>query len=54
MQKASVAFVDDNDVITDGENVKENMKLIKTEYNNLHSATGGRIEKEKSKFYVYQ
>ena len=53
-QKASVAFVDDNDMVTDGENVEENMKIITTEYNNLHATTGGYIEEEKSKFYAYQ
>ena len=54
MPKASVAFVDDNDMVTDGENVEEIMKIITTEYNNLHSATGGYVEEEKSKFYAYQ
>ena len=52
--KVSVAFVDDNDMVADGEDVEEDMKTILDDYNNLHSATGGYIEEQKSKFYTYQ
>ena len=53
IQKVFVAFVDNNDMVTDGEDAEENMNVIITEYNDLHSATGGHIEEEKSKFYAY-
>jgi predicted HAD superfamily hydrolase len=41
-------------MVTDGEDVEENMNVIVTEYNDLHSMTGGHIEEEKRKFYAYQ
>ena len=52
--KVSVAFVDDNDMVADGEEVEEDMKVILNDYNDLHSATGGHIEEQKSKYYAYQ
>ena len=52
--KVVVAFVDDNDMVADGENIEVDMNRILNEYNDLHSATGGQIEEQKSKFYAYQ
>ena len=54
IQKVAVAFVDDNDMISDGDEVQEKMNFIVTEYNDLHMATGGYMEEEKSKYYAYQ
>ena len=51
--KVSVAFVDNNDIVADGEDVEEDMKTILDDYNDLHLATGGYIEEQKSKFYAY-
>ena len=52
--KVVVAFVDDNDMVADGENVENDMKIILNECNDLHAATGGQIEEQKSKFCAYQ
>ena len=52
--KVAVAFVDDNGMIADGENVEEDMKIISNECDDLHSATGGQIEEQKRKFCAYQ
>ena len=54
MQKVAVAFVDDNDMISDGDEAQGKMNFIVTEYNDLHMATGGYMEEEKSKYYAYQ
>ena len=54
IQKVSVIFVDNNDIVTDGDEVEEKMKIITTDYNDLYTATGGYVEEEKSKYYTYQ
>ena len=54
IQKVFIAFVDDNDMVTDREDAEENINVIVTEYNDLHTVIGGYIEEEKSKFYAYQ
>jgi hypothetical protein len=54
IQKVAVAFVDDNDMMSDGDDVNQKMKIIVTEYNDLYTATGGYIEEDKSKYYAYQ
>jgi hypothetical protein len=54
IQKVAVAFVDDNDMMSDGEEVGEKMKIITTEYNDLYTASGGYVEEAKSKYYAYQ
>lgn len=41
-------------MVADGENVENDMKIILNEYDDLHAATGGQIEEEKSKFHTYQ
>ena len=46
-QKVSVAFVDDNDIVTDGVEAEKNVETITNNYNDLHSAIDGHIEEEK-------
>ena len=52
MQCAAVGFVDDNDVIEDGEKVNEDMQIMLNKHNDLHAATGRHIEEEKTKYYA--
>jgi len=54
VQRVSVAFVNDNDLVTDREDAEEKMGRIVTTYNDLHSAMGGYIEENKSKYFSYQ
>ena len=51
-QCVSVLFVDDTDLITEGENAESKMQEIINIYKSLHAATGGKIEGEKTKFYT--
>jgi len=54
IQKAAVAYVDDNDLITDGDQATRNMnQMIKT-CDDLQTATGGNLQEEKSKFFAYR
>ena len=52
--KVSIAFSDNNNIVADREEVEEDMKIIINDYNNLHSAAGGHVEEQKSKFYACQ
>ena len=52
MQKLSILFVNNNDLVTDWKDTEENMQVITTEHNDLHSVAGEDIEEEKSKFYA--
>jgi len=54
VQKVAVAYVDDNDLVTDGEDAKKNMISIIEIYNDLHTASGGNIQEEKSKFFAWR
>ena len=46
-QIVAVMFVDDADMITDGVEAEMKMKKILTKCDNLHAATGGKIEEKK-------
>ena len=52
-QIAAVAFVDDIDLITDGEYAEYKIQLILTIYNDLYLAIGGYIEDAKCKFFIW-
>ena len=54
MQKVSVAFADNNDIVADREEAEKNVETITNDYNDLCSATGRHIKEEKSKFYACQ
>ena len=43
--------MDDTDLVVDGDNTPEEMQLILNLYNTLHTATGGKIQEEKSKYF---
>jgi len=49
VQKVSIAFADDTDLMIEEENAEEKMKSIVKIYNRLYSATGRYIEEKKSK-----
>ena len=51
VQKTAVAFVDDNDLIADGEEAERDMNNMITTYDDLHTASGGNMQEEKSKFF---
>ena len=51
VQKTAVAFVDDNDLIADGEEAERDMNNMITTYDDLHAASGGNMQEEKSKFF---
>jgi len=44
VQKVVVAFVDDNNLVTDGEDTEEKIDSIITTYDDLHLAIGRHIE----------
>ena len=54
VQKAAVSYVDDNDYVTDGEDAKRKMNQILKICDDLHTATGGNLQEEKSKFFAYK
>jgi len=54
VQCAAVGFVDDNDLIENGEKVNEDMQIMLNKYNDVHAATGGHIEEEKTKCYAWK
>ena len=51
IQRVSVAFVDDANLVTDRDDTERKMGEIAVLYNNLHVAMGGFSEKEKSKYF---
>ena len=54
IKKVLVAFIDNNDMVTDGDNAEKNVEIIATEHNDLCSATGDCTEEEKSKCHTCQ
>ena len=46
----AVSYVDDNDLVSDGENVVENMNKGIEIFNSMHKATGGCVEEIKVNF----
>ena len=46
-QKLGVSFVDDTDLVTDGDLVEQNMQKIIDKCDDEHVATGGNIESKK-------
>jgi len=51
---SAVAFVDDTDLLVEGDNVEMMMNEMLGTYERLYAATGGVIEFEKSKYYAWQ
>ena len=47
-----VLFVDDADMIAEGDEAEEEMQLMLEIYNRLYSATGGYIENKKCKYFA--
>ena len=54
MQVVAVSYVDDNDLVSDGEIVVEKMNKGVHIFHSLHEATRGCVEETKSKVYAYQ
>ena len=52
-QIVAVMFVDDADMVTEGVEAEMKMKQILKKYDNLHAATGGKIEEKKCKFFAW-
>ena len=52
--KMSVAFADDNGMVIGGCDSENKMEMILNIHDDLHSATGGCIEEEKSKYYAWK
>ena len=50
---ASVSLVDDADLAADGENSVSQMQMMLKLCNKLHSATGGKTQVEKTKFFAW-
>ena len=50
----AVSYVDDNDLVSDGENVGENMNRGIKIFNSMREVTGGCVEETKSKFFAYK
>ena len=53
IQCVSVAFVDDTDFMTNGENALDKISEIISTHDRLHGATGGLIELSKTKHYSW-
>jgi len=45
--------VDDTDLVVDGDNATEEMQLMLNLYDTLHTATGGKIQEQKSSFFSW-
>jgi len=54
IQVAAVSYVDDNDLVSDGDNAAEKMNKGVNIFSSLHEATGGLVEENKSKVYSCQ
>ena len=50
---SSISFVDDADLVVDRDNATEEMQLMLNLYDTLHTATGGKIQEEKSKYFSW-
>ena len=50
----AVLFVDDADMISEGEDAEEKMQKILKMYNTLYTATGGHIQHEKCKYFAWK
>lgn len=50
---SSISFVDDTDLVADGEKAIQNIQQMLNTYNRLHTATGGKIQEEKTKFFYW-
>ena len=50
--EVAVAFVDDTDFYTAGENIQYKAKQILEQYVYLYQATGGRIQFDKMSFFA--
>ena len=50
---AAIAFVDDTDLIAEGIDAEIMMNLMLKTCDDLHAATGGCIEQNKSKFFAW-
>ena len=53
-QVVSISYVDDTDLMTDGEDDIEKMQESINEYDNYYGATGGKIETDKSTYFAWQ
>jgi len=51
---SAIAFVDDTDLVIDGDDLQERMQRMLQQYNDLYTATGGLIEQNKSMFFAWQ
>ena len=51
---SAIAFVDDTDLVVEGENVEEKMNMMLNIYNKLYAATGGFIEVNKCNYFAWQ
>ena len=54
VQIVAVMFVDDADMITEGVEAQDKMKRILKMHDDLHSATGRKIEEKKCKFFAWK
>ena len=52
VQKAVVAYVNNNDLIINGEEAESDMSKIIKIYDNVHIASGGNIQEEKVNYLV--
>ena len=54
IQCAAIAFADDTDFMTDGEEAQSQMQEMLNTCNRLHGATGGQIEETKTTYHSWQ
>ena len=51
---AAIAFVDDTDLVAEGNDGEQMMLEMLQTYDDLHTATGGLIEQNKSKYFAWK
>ena len=54
MMILAIAFVDDTDLVAEGTNIEVMMEEMLQKYNDLHIATGGLIEQNKSTYFAWK
>ena len=53
-QRVVIAYVDDADFCTSGENCEQKMQEIISYYMKMYEATGGKVQKEKVSMYCWK
>ena len=54
IQIAVAAYVDNDDLVTNGEGSEERIGRVASTFDSMHDATGRCAEEKKSKFFSYE